>query len=255
MFTRLCSLCLLVFSVMNCISCGTTTTNQLIHNPELPYGGIIIHHPESGMQTFPTPRHFDGPGTLYRVDGNGTRFRIADLSDRVSISRNREVMPKQRGNYSSESTKAGFLQFLGLSGGAEKQQEDRFSYSIELKDGWREQTDDEPLRSLALDLVRNGHYDPQETFYLIRETIDFSQVSLALDRNASQELGGEVAVTEMARASGYDIENGTDQLRMVESWDAPLRVFFKADQIVLVDPKGGISEYIVRPVVHFLPWE
>jgi hypothetical protein len=49
---------------------------------------------EAGFQVFPSPRTFDPPGTIFRVDGDGIRRAVVDLSGLLKISPREEAIPK-----------------------------------------------------------------------------------------------------------------------------------------------------------------
>ena len=49
---------------------------------------------EKGFQIFPSPRTFDPPGTIFRVDPDGVRHPLVDLSGMLSLSPQEESIPR-----------------------------------------------------------------------------------------------------------------------------------------------------------------
>src|SRR6266568_6162421 len=80
-----------------------------------------------GFQTFPTPRTFDFPGTVFRIDRSGTRFVVTTLP--VSCESGREAL----GSYTTTGswTLSALLRYLA-GGSAEGSTESSFRVSVKV---------------------------------------------------------------------------------------------------------------------------
>ena len=246
---------LMVFWLASCASQHPKVTSGRVGIGKKPQH--FIFHPEKGMQTYPTPRQLEGPGYVFAVDSLGVRSRIGDISGQISVVRGREDMGSAVGNYRAESSKAGLLSFLGISVQTERKKAQQISYYIELQDGLREQTDAQPARDLALELIQAVGVDVSVRYYLVRETLSFSRAKIVIGSSEVNMLDDEIGLSDIASASGYSLSQNSDSsfYELNRTWDYSMRFFYKVDEIFATKTKGGGWEYVVRPFVGVLAWE
>jgi hypothetical protein len=189
--------------------------------------GVGEHLSYPGFETFPTPRTFDGPGLVFRVDNTGKKFSVTQLPVRVEPV-GEEEFPKlsQKSNWSAGLV-ANFLSIvLNLDASS------KYTLEVSLGRGSRERTFDdavdEALKEADIRFRRDNRY------YIIRETIATPSVSLRLLDNdeASAKLKAEID----KKVSG-DVEvdwrwGSEEKVTLVSDFAQPHRIFFLVDELL-----------------------
>jgi hypothetical protein len=135
----------------------------------------IVQYP--GFKTFATPRTFDGPGTLFRIDEQGTRFPVAKLGVSVDDA-GTETLP------STEWKKTwglnAVLQYITL-GTVSGEASHATTLTVRFGPARRERTFDDDIDRA---IVSHGTWKEGSTYYVIRETIAFTTLEYELDRSS-----------------------------------------------------------------------
>jgi hypothetical protein len=133
---------------------------QVFEQPDVTVSRILL----SGFQTFPTPRTFDGPGTVFRIAEDRTKFPVTTLIVRVQqVGKEQFANSTQTGQW----TLGALLKFWGaqeilsdpeVSGKAGSS----FQLTIQIGEGSRERTDDSEvaaaLKAASIDYRDGSHY-------------------------------------------------------------------------------------------------
>lgn len=211
-------LALLILSIVF-LGCTTRSSQGITEAPVF----------ERGLHIFPSPRTYDAPGTIFRVDSDGIRRSVADLSGLLSLEPQPEAIPRIRVQGAID---LGVL-FAWLGGTSRRLSYERLdSAVVEVVGAKRERAFEVDLRPLLdsahqlIDWTREGQV------YLITETVLADSVSfhlgtsvaLAADdstrRDSSKVRGVAVRWEPQAGAS------------LALRFEQPHRVFYKVDQLV-----------------------
>ena len=134
---------------------------------------------ESGLQIFPSPRTFDAPGTIFRVDPDGIRRNIVDLSGMLKIIPKEEAVPQLA--VSGTFSVAAILSWLGASvGSAELERID--SALVYVGGAKREGTTEVSLRPVVDSAAKLIDWTKPGRVYLITETVLADTVKISLSR-------------------------------------------------------------------------
>lgn len=201
-------------------------------SPDITIDGGRLHYP--GFETFPTPRTFDSPGTLYRLDPDGQRVYaeslVADVPDAGSEA------------FATASTKGGMSIATGLSllrasvnGDVDLQRE--YEVTVTLGPGHRQRIGDIRLATALAGYPRSAiRFDAQ--YYVIKETISVDSIDYSFEDSVSANAGLAATVKsataapsgagDISLSAGYH-DNKLSALKA--TFKNPHRVFYCLDRV------------------------
>lgn len=207
----------------------------------------------SGFQTFPTPRTFDGPGTVFRIAPDRTRFSVAKLNvpiDQVGVERFANYTKTDVWSLATVIKYVGAPQLL-----SDAQVSANLGSSLELTlqigQGSRERTYDADVTA-ALNAA-SIEYRVDSRYYIIRETIGVSDLSYRFTRKKDLTSGVTAALIKTVQATGSLQWVSSEQTDLVQKFDRLHRVFYTAEEII---PSVGLlgAEPERRRVKEPLEW-
>jgi hypothetical protein len=212
-------------------------------DPTLVHSGL--QYPD--FNTFPTPRTFDQPGTVFRINRMGNKLPVSLL--KVPIHSGKEAFSKYA---TRESWTLNTLaQFIGLNLGTSLTDSGSYDVTLVLSNGLREWTYDEDLdRSLEKVSIS---FRKDSRYFVIRETISVTNIDYELSNNAgmSAEIRGILNESIQART---DIVHSSKSLRSLKQvFPAPHRLFYTLDEITTGKVGMFESEAIRRMPVFGTP--
>lgn len=232
-------------------------------NAQAPESLALIHamappiQMEPGFIMFPTPRDADPPGTIFRIDAQGVRSEVADISRQLSITVNSEadwsaVESKRRVGEAKISLRR---LFAGrVRAGAEGNIDHEIKSDLSLKGVSRERTRDTDVDTLLPRALRNVSFRPNNTYWLIRETISAKEISYTFSDSSLSAASAEGALAGLASAGlGYKWIH-TNENRLVQRFPRAYRVLYKAEILRRVggDLGGGVAR-IERDSIEKIP--
>lgn len=189
-----------------------------------------------GFEPFPTPRNFDGPGTVIRVTPTGSMQYVTTLEIKVEDA-GPETIPKANGtqNWGVEAGASGFWRELtvGLEGASSS------TYSLEVIGARRYRVESESKLDAVLDDVELNWSRPGRLF-VIRETI----ASKGIRVEFFDEVSGEVEADFTDLVSGKNFAVSSNSASLSVDFEGLANVFFSADE--LSKPKGLVSSEVQR---------
>lgn len=197
--------------------------------------GTHLRYP--GFETFPTPRSFDGPGHVFRVDGAGKKFTVTQLGVRVDPVGEEEFPEYHQKSDWGANAVAKFMS-VALSAGMSSD----YTLEVSLGPGSRERTYDldidEQLLAAQLD------FKPGNRYYVVRETIAVPWVKMTLlDTNeANARLRNAIDKKIIDDATLGWSWTSNDKVSLVRSFRTPHRLFFLADELT----PSNVAEKQVR---------
>lgn len=208
---------------------------------------------ERGLHLFPSPRRFDGPGTVYRIGPDGVRRAVVDLSSLVVVTPRQEAVPtlRVRGAFNLGA----FVDWLGHSRGLGLQRID--SATITVVGGMREQAFESDLRRVVDSAVKLVDWTKSGRVFVITETVLADSVDISLSASRAYAFGDSLS-SDSARARGIAVRwMPGSSLSIALGFPAPHRVFYKAEQIIRVTRFEGdsLARFTRIPVEEPHIWE
>jgi hypothetical protein len=210
---------------------------------------------DPGFQVFPTPRTFDGPGTVFRVDQNHTRYPVTEL--RVQV---KDVGEEQVGTYAKHSSwkLSALANFLGaiknllVDPSVSADLSKTINSTFEFGEGHRERIVDE--KELNDSLNKSGvTFRKDSRYFVIYETIAVPKIKVVITNGS--ELSAE-AKADLKKVANADIGikgDSESEFALIKNFDKPFRVFYTAEEIL---PGGvGLNENGGAEIVKLKPEE
>ncbi|MEH0166730.1 hypothetical protein [Roseateles microcysteis] len=201
--------------------CATQPPRPPVGAPEL-----------EGFEAFATPRTFDGPGTVYRIDSDGKRFPVAEIVFRVRSGE--EAIPKYKSRRDLSLNQ--FLEALGASAEAmpasvKVNLSNVRSANIEATTGQRQYVQDNDVEPTLLAWADKTDPKAENEYYLIREVIATPALTYKVDKQWLVSLTVDVKALKAAGYKGEAKDDGVDSLEMDRRFDKPMNVWYKAERI------------------------
>ncbi len=212
-------------------------------------GGITIDQElkYEGFRTYPTPRTFDGPANVFRVDKDGNKFPVTILKVPVET-----VGSEEFANYQQQvKWKLGLLaKFLGAvrsiskleaSGNAERD----VTVRVKLGPGTRYRTYDADIQRAVEGQPFSFHKDNE--YYVVREAIAVSTIDLSVIGTSDLSADAKVQLHEIIEMGANANRTNDERTELVQQFDKPHYVFYTVDKIV---PAGLGSLGTGRPMLE-----
>jgi hypothetical protein len=190
-----------------------------------------------GFEMFPTPRTFDAPGTLFRINREGTRLHVADWSTKVSIETSPERVPDFAHTGTRTLNVGFFLRFLKIG----IKRDVKFKVDLSLEGAQREITSDSEIFDVISDMIPTVAVVEGSRYYIIRETIKVDSMRYKLSQQTLGDFGGSAAFSDSVSAAGLVWTDSLDY-QIHQKFDDPHRVFFKVEELVPTDWVGRGGE-------------
>lgn len=201
-----------------------------------------------GFEAFATPRSFDGPGTIFRIDGEKKRFPVTEIIFKVQDGT--EEIPK-----ASSSRVLSLSQFLEALGASAVQMPASVkanlsrttTTNIESTTAKRRFVRDDEVVTTLRNWATQARPAGDSVYYLIRETVSTPSLVYKVDRNWLASLNLDVKALKAAGYTGEAKASSGDTLEMNRTFAEPLNVWFKAERIVIKPALGaGPGQYTIE---------
>jgi len=215
---------------------------------------------DPGFMLFPTPRTFDGPGTVFRIDKGKTRFLVKRLAIKVDEAGTEELPVRSKSVTWTASALATFIgapQIVQDARGSFKA-DSSLKSEISFGQGTRERTYDEDVTKAlnAAHIPFNDHKDSK--YYIIRETIAVSSINIVIEQSAALDASAKATLKQVVDNQADMKWSGADREALTKAFKQPHRVFYTAEEIL--PPGSGLatnSEPRLLPLSpnHPLSWD
>lgn len=184
---------------------------------------------EEGFQVFPSPRTFDGPGTIFRIDANNVRRPIADLGSMLELSSEPEAVPSLI--VSGTVDLNALLSWLdrGNAGGRISRVD---SAQVEVFGARRERMYESQSRRLIDSAERLIDWTKPGRIFIITETVSADSVLFRINQSAAAAVGDSL---KSENATGRGVSFSWQPRRaasLAVRFPRPYRVFYKTDVLV-----------------------
>jgi hypothetical protein len=201
-----------------------------------------------GFDSFATPRSFDGPGTIYRIDNDGKRFLVTTIQ--LKSSGGEEQISK----YTStrELSLSNVLETIGVKADAlpaavKAELSAKSNVTVDATKASRLRVADEDREAAVAAWAAKAKPAPGSVYYLIRETVGTKSLKYTVGRGWLASLGLDVKALNTAGYKGEAKAAANDGLELDAQFDQPLYVWYKAEKLVLNSALGaGPNQYIIE---------
>ena len=196
--------------------------------------------PGDGFVAFDSPRDFDAPGQVYRIDTQGNLWQVGTIGVVAKSGKERTRTMESKANWSLSTV----LKTIGASAtqlpaNARAEVSRSREVTIEGTDVTREWIEDtqQPAQKVAK-LLSDTEYRSGNKYFLIRETQAVQALTFHGSRKWLANAGVEAEIQkEISGKAEFKIDNN-DSYSIVAKFDHPMRVWYKAEK---VEPKFGAA--------------
>jgi hypothetical protein len=203
-------------------------------SPRLPPPPSIAHYTCLSL-----PSTFEQPGAIIRRNQNGEYFLAAnlnghpDMAGAVVVARSvQSAAATQTGSNAATLTLA-LLESLvpGLTLNVDASMRQQWTGTVAYEELSEHRTYDDPVRRIAAEWRRRAASEAGDEYFLIRDALSASRVTIELSRTEVARLGLESALDQAARArAGIDLDRGAT-FRLSSRFDVPKFVCVTRERI------------------------
>lgn len=200
-----------------------------------------------GFEAFATPRAFDGPGTIFRLDSEHRRFFVDSVA--FTTTGGQEMLAAQES--SREMTLAQVVESIGASAAAlpirvsTDLSSKRFT-SIKATTAERSRTSDKDVEDALRRWATTAKPVVGSEYWLIRETVSTPGLTYKVSNSWLAGLGLNAEALNKAGYKGEIKATSGDTLEMDTKFTNPLNVWYKAEKVVFSPAFGvGPNQYTV----------
>lgn len=192
-----------------------------------------------GFKVFASPRSFDPPGRIYRVQQDGQVFGVVTLL--IKPKSGVEAIPKieTKANFSLKE----LLETVGvtadeLPASVSAEITRKREVTFEGFDAKREYLDDADLDKVLPQAFADITIRPDNKYYLIRETISSDNINYKMEKSWILNTGFEVNFKDILKNKVNLNWNSGENFSMNKKFNQPLRIWYKAESLSIDKPLG-----------------
>ncbi|WP_349606854.1 hypothetical protein [Cupriavidus sp. DF5525] len=188
-----------------------------------------------GWNCLATPSAFDGPGVIFRVTQDGTKFTVVDSTTEAAVERAPFAATKagKTTTISADIVARMIGMPLSVDGKAASKYvvEQSFSGAEELN------TVDDKVSTIISKFYSRTDLDPSQRYYLVRRAIVARSVKYDFDRDISDSFGTDLAlkVVSIKPSASYNSSNG---FHYQDTFAVPQNVCIVAQWLPVPRPAG-----------------
>ena len=203
---------------------------------------------EPGLKAFPTPRAFDGVGTITRIDREGVSHPFAMLKVTPPPTLNPEQLPQYKMTDTvGASLLLSFLRKLAGSPSVGGVVGKTVVLSFTAVGTQRERSNDLDLRQALKPILGQLDFSDGSRYYLISETVLADSIAYTVAQSQVDSLGGSANLQNVAKGNVGIRRNGSSEYTLIARLRPPMRIFYKAEEILPV----GSGGYTISSQTHF----
>jgi hypothetical protein len=188
---------------------------------------------EKGFVAFESPRDFDGPGQVYRVDPKGAVYHVGEIKVEPKTGTEQSKGIRTKVNWSLATA----LKYTGASlGGLSPEASAQFSHersvtieSTSVTRQYLEDTDN-PEKKVT-ELLGTVKYRPDNKYYLIRETAATKEINV---KGSRKSLGNAKVQAELKSVISGNAElkyDNESSFSLVAKFPKDMRVWYKPERL------------------------
>jgi hypothetical protein len=193
---------------------------------------------DEGWQFFSRPNNLEGPGTVFRIDNQGRRYIVDQLTLKVS----RGAEPGTRYEGSIDTSLSILAKLIGLDLGAKLAGRRARKLEFEVTDPVREVTTDADSQAVLDAFVRDFKLRERNRYFVIREARSAAAMLYRLTKEHMAELGGEGPVSAALSAGASLAVKASNVFEITQPLPERLRVMFLPEEVKVVGRSLGAAE-------------
>lgn len=209
---------------------------------------------DPGWQFCSKPTELDPPGTVFRIDEEGRRFKVGDLA--VETQKGQEAAGRSiMSGQASVGIMATLFGMDKIGVGAKGKKVERLEF--EITDPVKEETSDMALDKVIDPFLEDLSFREDNRYFIIREARMASAMKYFLTEELVNEISGGVPEIENIKVEGEFKKSKEGEYELDQIFDVPLRVMFLPEEIIQLSVGLAQSEADTRlaPVTETLVWE
>lgn len=193
-----------------------------------------------GFETFPTPRTFDGPGTVFRIDRTGKRHFVAHLPVKVSgphaeaLATSADVSSVSIHAVAQLLANPSAFQNVAGSAGANSSA----LQTVDLGTGNRSRTDEGEMDAAIR--ASTFEFKPGNRYYVVREAIAVGKIEYVFAEWVGTNASLMATLKSIATGTAGITWQDAAARRMSQTFTTPHYLFFLPDEIF--PPAPGVFE-------------
>jgi hypothetical protein len=205
------------------------------------------------FQMFPSARTFDPPGSIFRVNRDGVRFDVADISGEITPATGSEDIPDQTGRRRVEGNVIGNLLKGDASGAVSAA--GTYDVGLKLSGAVREKTSDLNLDKALSLVLKQVALRSDNRYYVIRETIAVREVDYELSTTDLESVAAKVGTKPVGDGKIDIRQKGSASTTLVGHYETPYRLFYKVEEVQFASSGlNGDLKLSRHPVTGTLDW-
>jgi len=193
-----------------------------------------------GFVPFALPTTADAPGTIFRIDKEGKRFIVGDITVHihlasVAIPEYKKEMKYNIGFVCSILKKIGLIKGPALDASLSGES----ALAIKVEGAIKEYTTDNEVYKALKDAVSKLTFSEGNKYYIIRETVSAEKVTYTFDNVVVAQGGGSASIAEAAKGKANVAWRSGDGYILDAKFTTPHRILYKAEEII--KPSGGLG--------------
>ena len=209
-------------------------------SPPSPIAGIL----GPGWNCLATPSAFDGPGVVFRVTSDGTKFTVADYSAQAGAKPAPFVAPTATASVNVGAAVVAQLVGLPMSGNISATDK----YQVQQTFGGAQEVDttDDGVSSIVDMFYQRTNLDRTQRYYLVRRAIVATSVKYDFDKDISTALGGDItaAIATIKPSASYSSSSG---YHYQDTFPKPESVCIVAQLLPVPKPSSAAASPAVPP--------
>ncbi len=219
----------------------------------------------NGYQCPLVPNGFDPAGSIYRLDKDGTYFRVKDFTTDAAITAlgtfKREVKISNYQLADTQQASVGLSVNLlnkvlpGLTASASADYKKAMTIEITVEDMVGEVIDDAVADRIVEQFQSTMKAKPGNTYFLVREAVKAGAVSYKIKRTDLAKLGGKAEVEKLAQGAANVTVRENDGALEIKQTFKPDRIpiCIKSAELVLEGGRGGPGASVALRSANEMP--
>jgi hypothetical protein len=186
---------------------------------------------DPGWQFYTKPTTLDAPGTVFRIDDNGVRYKVGHLA--IQTTQGKEAAGKiVKSGQASVGILASLFGLDKIGINAKGRKVERLEF--EMTNPVKEETSDTALDKVIDPFLEKLEYRTNNRYFIIRETRMASAMKYFLTEQLINDITGGIPVVEKMKVEGEFTRTKKGEYELNQIFDEPMRVMFLPEEIVTV---------------------
>ena len=178
---------------------------------------------DPGWQFYSNPTTLDAPGTVFRIDNNGRRYKVGKLD--IKTTRGKEAAGRSvKSGQASVGILASLFGLDKIGIGVKGNKVERLEF--EITNQVKEETTDMAIDEVIDPFLEQLDYRADNRYFIIREARIASAMKYFLSEQLVNDISGGAPAIENIKVEGEFIRSKKGDYELNQTFDEPMRVMF-----------------------------